>query len=255
MRNAGYLPECGCGPIVGEIKHGCKYPFGTVTVEEFREVIADLNNEIERLNGVITLMDSNFNALSERVSILEGGALVINSMSATPRAAEIGSVVNVTIDWNLSRPAKRADINGIDVTRLTNYVASNVSTTTEYKLSVYDEKDRKVTASAKIEFQNHIFWGVSADTHITETLVKQLDNNILSGAKSRKITVSPADQHVYYAYPKRLGTSTFKLGIFTGGFLDPETIRITNNAGYTEDYYVYRSNQKFTYENVEFEIS
>lgn len=32
MRDAGLTTDCGCGPVIGEIKHGFKYPFGTVTV-------------------------------------------------------------------------------------------------------------------------------------------------------------------------------------------------------------------------------
>lgn len=310
MRNAGFTPDCGCGPVIGEIKHGFKYPFGTVTVEEFREVLTDVNNELERLGnycnelnnktknnesditrnaeniagikeksdsiesdinsiaGAVTKLTNDINAvkvdfsattdaLSERIAALEGGdeMIVINSISATPRTAELGSVVNVTINWNLSRPATRADINGIDITSQSMYVAPDVDKTTEYKLSVFDEKDRKVTATTKIEFQNHLYWGVSADTAITETLVKLLNNNVLSGSKARTISVSPNDQYVYYAYPKRLGTASFRLGMLVGGFEEPVTVRITNPTGYSEDYYVYRSTQKFTYASVDFVIS
>lgn len=352
MRDAGFTPDCGCGPVIGEIKHGFKYPFGTVTVEQLREVLTDVNNELARLGtmihdlyernavntanitnnkdsiaetkatvsnmrdsisqtrenvialmnsidkvnakaeantsaiveikektdaivadvnnitGAVTKLTNDLNAakiditattdaLSERIAALEGGdeMIVINSISATPRTAELGSVVNVTINWNLSRPATRADINGIDITNQTMYTAADVSRSTEYKLSVYDEKDRKVTASAKIDFQNHIFWGTSADTTITETLVELLNNNVISDAKARTISVSPSDEYVYYAYPKRLGTATFRLGMLVGGFTDPATIRITNPTGYAEDYYVYRSTQKFTYASVDFTIS
>lgn len=352
MRNAGFTPDCGCGPVIGEIRNGFKYPFGTVTTEQLRQVLTDVNNELDRLGnycnslnekesvneaniknnkeniadtraavsrmqesisqtrenvlalmtsidkvnakaetnasaiteikektdaivadvnnitGAVTKLTNDLNAakiditattdaLSERIAALEGGdeMIVINSISATPRTAELGSVVNVTINWNLSRPATRADINGIDITNQTMYTAADVSRSTEYKLSVYDEKDRKVTASAKIDFQNHIFWGTSADTTITETLVELLNNNVISDAKARTISVSPNDEYVYYAYPKRLGTATFRLGMLVGGFTDPATIRITNPTGYAEDYLVYRSTQKFTYASVDFTIS
>lgn len=347
-----YTSNCGCGPIVGEIRNGLSYPSGAVKISALKEILEGIDKEFEKINGICVSLDkknavneanitnnknnisanktaidkiqssltqlrenvmalmnsidkvdvkaetnkksiseisekidslisdmnsvtaavtklqkdingieSDFtattNALSERIAALEGGdeMIVINSIAATPRTAELGSVVNVTINWNLSRPAKSADINGIDVTSQNMYVASGVSKTTEYKLSVFDEKDRKVTASAKIEFQNHIFWGVSADTNITETLVELLNNNVISDSKSRTISVSPNDQYVYYAYPKRLGTSAFRMGMLPGGFNDPVTIRITNSAGYAEDYYVYRSEQKFTYASVDFTIS
>lgn len=305
-----YSSNCGCGPIVGEIRNGLAYPSGAVKISTLKEILEGINKEFEKINGICVSLDkknaaneanitnnkksideisektdslrtdmnsvtaavtklqkdingieadftATTNALSERIAALEGGdeMIVINSIAATPRTAELGSVVNVTINWNLSRPAKSADINGIDVTSQNMYVASGVSKTTEYKLSVFDEKDRKVTATAKIEFQNHIFWGVSADTNITETLVELLNNNVISDSKSRTISVSADDQYVYYAYPKRLGTSSFRMGMLPGGFNDPVTIRITNSAGYAEDYYVYRSEQKFTYASVDFTIS
>lgn len=305
-----YTSNCGCGPIVGEIRNGLAYPSGAVKISVLKEILEGIDKKFEKINEICVSLDkknaaneanitnnkksideisektnslrtdmnsvtaavtklqkdingieadftATTNALSERIAALEGGdeMIVINSIAATPRTAELGSVVNVTINWNLSRPAKSADINGIDVTSQNMYVASGVSKTTEYKLSVFDEKDRKVTATAKIEFQNHIFWGVSADTNITETLVELLNNNVISDSKSRTISVSADDQYVYYAYPKRLGTSSFRMGMLPGGFNDPVTIRITNSAGYAEDYYVYRSEQKFTYASVDFTIS
>ena len=47
-----------------------------------------------------------------------------------------------------------------------------------------------------------------------------------------------------YALPTRLGTVTFTVGGFTGGFEAPETLSITNVNGYAENYYVYRSTNK-----------
>jgi hypothetical protein len=44
-----------------------------------------------------------------------------------------------------------------------------------------------------------------------------------------------------FAFPKRLGTVTFWVGGFQGGFEDPETVSVTNANGWTEDYYVWRS--------------
>ena len=95
-----------------------------------------------------------------------------------------------------------------------------------------------------MDFVNHIFWGVSASANQTEGNVKALDNTELSDVRARTIHVSANNEYVYYAYPKRLGTSEFRVNGFTGGFEDPVIVSIDNHAGYDEDYYVYRSANK-----------
>ena len=102
-----------------------------------------------------------------------------------------------------------------------------------------------------MDFVNHIFWGVSASANQTEGTVKALDNTELSNVRARTITVSANNEYIYYAYPKRLGTSEFRVNGFTGGFENPAIVSIDNHSGYDEDYYVYRSANKL---NSTFEV-
>ena len=53
-------------------------------------------------------------------------------------------------------------------------------------------------------------------------------------------------EYIYYAYPKRLGTSEFMVNDFTGGFEDPAIVSIDNHSEFYEDYYVYRSANKLS---------
>ena len=48
-------------------------------------------------------------------------------------------------------------------------------------------------------------------------------------------------QYLLFAFPVRLGTVTFWVGGFEGGFESPETVSVTNAGGFMEDYYVWRS--------------
>ena len=99
------------------------------------------------------------------------------------------------------------------------------------------------TATETVSFYNNIFWGVStkADTYL-EADVEGLASSTISNTKGRTITVSPsALNYIIYALPKRLGTVVFWVGGFEGGFQAPETVSVTNPSGFTEDYYVYRS--------------
>ena len=50
-----------------------------------------------------------------------------------------------------------------------------------------------------------------------------------------------AGEYMLFAFPKRLGTVTFWVGGFEGGFESSETVSVTNSNGWTEDYYVWRS--------------
>jgi hypothetical protein len=88
-----------------------------------------------------------------------------------------------------------------------------------------------------------IYYGVSTkdDTYL-ESDVEGLATNVVSNTKGRTIVVTATGtNHIIYALPTRLGTVTFVVGGFEGGFEAPETVSVTNVNGFTEDYYVYRS--------------
>lgn len=99
------------------------------------------------------------------------------------------------------------------------------------------------SSSRSIAFYNNIFWGVSSKaSSFLESDVEGLASYSVSNSKGRSITVAPGvGEYIIYAFPVRLGTVVFWVGGFEGGFQAPETVSLTNSAGYTEDYYVYRS--------------
>ena len=136
-------------------------------------------------------------------------------------------------------------INGEPVTG-TSKTYANVRDDTTYNLSVTDTKGNTLNSSVSVDFVNHLFWGVSDSPNQTEGTVKALDYTEMSDTRTRTIHVSPSNEYIYYAYPKRLGTSEFRVNGFTGGFENPVTVAIDNHSGYTEDYYVYRSVNKIS---------
>jgi hypothetical protein len=99
------------------------------------------------------------------------------------------------------------------------------------------------TATETVSFYNNIFWGVSTKASgYLESDVEGLASSVLSNTKGRTITVVPAAlNYIIYALPVRLGAVVFTVGGFEGGFQAPETVSITNPSGFTEDFYVYRS--------------
>jgi hypothetical protein len=99
------------------------------------------------------------------------------------------------------------------------------------------------TSSLTYTFVTRRFWGVSTvASGYSEANVEGLANNELSNSKAKTFSItSTTSEYIIYAYPSRLGTATFTIGGFAGGFISPETVSLTNAGGYTENYYVYRS--------------
>lgn len=90
---------------------------------------------------------------------------------------------------------------------------------------------------------NRIYYGVTTTTSgYTESDIEGLGTSVVSNTKGRTITPTVGSgQYVLYCLPVRLGTVTFSVDGFGGGFQAPETVSVTNVNGFTEDYYAYRS--------------
>lgn len=87
------------------------------------------------------------------------------------------------------------------------------------------------------------FWDVSTiASGITESQVEAFTNSELSNSRTRVFTVNAtAGKYIWYCYPNRLGTATFWVSGFSGGFESPETVNLTTPGGFSEDYFCYRS--------------
>ena len=116
------------------------------------------------------------------------------------------------------------------------------------------------SASHKITFLYKRYWGVTTASSITESLIEGLANSELTSTKSKTITGVTAAKGEYYviAYPTALGAlssiiqdgATPVLSAFTR-----TTVSVTNAAGYTQDYYVYRSNNVGAFTNAKLALS
>lgn len=190
--------------------------------------------------------------LNNRVSALEDSIpLEILNFRATPDVCEIGGSENVILSWNIQGTIAQITLDGQDVTGETQATKANVRENTSYLLNVADRRGNTARATASVKFVNHVFWGTSASSEATEATLKGLDHTELSDVRARTFNVSPNFEYIYYGYPKRLGTSEFKVNDFVGGFEDPEIVSVDNHAGFYEDYYIYRSANKL---NSSFEV-
>lgn len=212
---------------------------------------ADLTALTQAVNAYEADTDATLREYNTRIARLEDSTpLEIISFTAVPDVCEIGGSENVVLNWNVQGNIESLTINGEPVSGSSKTYA-NVHEATSFTLNAVDAKGNIARRTISVDFVNHIFWGVSASANQTEGTVKALDNTELSNVRARTITVSANNEYIYYAYPKRLGTSEFRVNGFTGGFENPAVVSIDNHAGYDEDYYVYRSANKL---NSTFEV-
>ena len=103
-----------------------------------------------------------------------------------------------------------------------------------------------LTTSTSSNLIDKIYWGISAvPSGYIEADIEGLASSAVSNTKGRTVTIAPGvNDYIVYSLPTRLGTVTFTVGGFEGGFESPETVSVTNVNGYTENYYVYRSTYK-----------
>ena len=183
----------------------------------------------------VSILNTEMTDVLARLDALEYEPVKINSFTASPTTCEMGSSNSISLSWAISKAANLT-INGATVTG-SSYTATGVTSNQTFTLAATDGTTTD-SKSVSVGFANQIYWGAASDT----SAVASLSNKTLSNTKSRTITVNAASgNYIIYALPKRLGTVTFKVNGFDGGFSSPEEKNITNASGYTEAYYVYKS--------------
>lgn len=187
--------------------------------------------------------------------VASGGAFTIISFTPSVTQAEKGSTVNdLTLNWVLPEDPDSQSINqGIgtitpNTLRSHAEIAINLTSTTTFTLSA-TKGPVNANKNATVAFLNRRYWGSSANPNLgtvdtsLANLVSAGISNELSSTKVQNRTIDcTGGKYFYFAWPVVLGTGTFKVNSlpFTGYILT--TINILNGSGFTEQYYVYRSN-------------
>ena len=162
---------------------------------------------------------------------------------------EIGSTAaSVTLTWNLNKDPASQNVDGTPVsleTRQYTIGTANLTGNKTYTLTVTDEKDASASKTTTVTFLNGVYYGIgSVNADNTNNDFIQSLTKVLSDTRVRDFTVTAnAGEYIFYCIPSRLGTPTFSVGGFEGGFDLLKNISYTNPSGYEEDYAVYRSVQ------------
>ena len=199
----------------------------------------------ERLDNLQEAVDD----LTDVVGDLSYEPIEITSFGHNAGVKEIGSTAaSVTLSWALNKDPESQDIDGIPMSldaRQYTIGTANLTGNKTYKLTVTDERDTSVSRTTTVTFLNGIYYGVGAvNADNTNNAFIQSLTKVLSDTRVRDFTVTAnTGEYIFYCIPSRLGTPTFFVGGFEGGFDLLKNIAYTNPSGYEEDYAVYRSVQ------------
>jgi hypothetical protein len=202
---------------------------------------------VNDLPFITETLDSDIRDIKSQLADLMYEAITISSFSHNVPTQERGAVVTeVTLSWATNKTPNKIMLDGEVLDNNTkSKIISDVDITWDnnkvWQLDVIDERSATARKTVAVDFCNNIYYGTGAvESGFTNDFITGLTKRLQS-AKAYDFTVTSNAQYLYYALPKRLGTVTFKVGGFEGGFKNPEVVSVTNSSGYTEDYYVYRS--------------
>lgn len=224
----------------------------TLTLNNGNTVQFYIGDLVEGLVG-----ENEFNTLKTKVVTLEGEIadlkykeIVINSFGAAPSTAEMGSTVNgVSLFWGTNKTPTALTLDGasIDASTTSKTVTDTFASNKTWTLVATDERGATSTKTATLSFLNGVYYGVSNLTEITDsngvlaTFRDALTKNLRSGKSTSFSANAGEGEYIYYLLPKRMGTCSFNVGGFDGGFNLINTVNLKNASGYTEEYYIYRS--------------
>jgi len=179
-------------------------------------------------------------------------SLTGRSLSATYQTPGSISVADADVTTNASSDSGfPVDLSSGSASVASNNIAfpASKNSSVTFTLGATGSDGSFVTSTDSITFRNNNYKGVSSNSGLTggglSTLTGFLDNN----RQSSFTLNSSAGEFYYYAYPSSYGEADgdtdFNVGGFDGGFslLHGGATAHTNSEGFTETYYIYKSNQ------------
>lgn len=172
-----------------------------------------------------------------------------NNVGNVEKGSKISSV---TLSWavnktptsqQLSKGTENYSVTATDTSKVLSFDPAITSNST-FTIKATDARGASDSLSTAINFLNGVYYGigtVTATENCNDSFVQTL-TKVLSSSRVRSFTVNAgAGQYIYYALPTSLGTPTFFVGGFEGGFSLFHTFEYTNPSGFKESYNVYKS--------------
>lgn len=223
---------------------------GTVDLTNYQKKNDEfLNTDEKTITGGINEVNNKIKKIQENQVELDAkiwdiqNPFDISSITLAPNISQIGSTVSPKLTWNYTHSTiKSQTINNTAVENtLRTKTFTGVTTTTTYTLVATSNSGVQKSKTATITFANGVYYGKSTTSTYNNALISGLTKQ-LSNSKNRTITVNAgAGEYIFYCIPSRLGTCSFNVGGFDGGFSKVATINFTNSDNYAENYDIYKS--------------
>ena len=158
---------------------------------------------------------------------------------------EIGTVINsITFNWVLNKQISSQSLTGIlnlESTDRTATYSTPLSTNKTFTLSVTDGQNT-ASASKAYRFMPKVYCGVAGIATYDSAFVVALGGTLKTSKVGTYTKNVGANEYMYIACPTSYGKpSVVKIGGFDTELTDCGTISVTNESGYTQNYYLMRT--------------
>lgn len=223
----------------------------TLTLQNGEKITFDIGDLVDGLvsqakyDADIAASEGRIKVLEDAVADLQYVEIVVGTFSASPSTAEKGSTVSsVALSWTVNKTPTALTLDGaaVDVAATSKTVTGTFTAYKEWTLKATDERGATSSKIASLSFLNGVYYGVATEpAAYNSAFILGLTKNLRSSKLTSFSVNAGSGQYIYYCLPTWMGTCSFKVGGFDGGFSLVDTISFTNASGHTEDYYVYRS--------------
>lgn len=197
--------------------------------------------------GDTTDLENRMQILEDQMKELSYKPIVIESFSHNSGTKELGeTVTSTTLSWKTNKTPTTLELDGAVInSNLTSKQLTGLSISSSnifFELNAYDEEGASDSKTTSINFFNGVYYGAAAaPSAYNSTFIRSLTKELRSNKKPSFSVTAGSGQYIYYCLPVRMGACSFTVNGFTGGFTLVDTISFTNASGYTENYYIYKS--------------
>lgn len=178
--------------------------------------------------------------------------VAINSFTTATTVFEQGRLLtSLTFNWTLNKDVVSQTLTGppemtpvvlTPAQRNVTVTLANLGANATFTLTVNDgtqnaQSNRSISFTTANYQGDALIPGAIDDAFIKSLANKTLDTDRLTSYTSNAV----GSQYNWYVYPTRYGVATFFAGGFEGGYSNVAVVNFTNDYGFTEDVYVWRS--------------
>lgn len=170
---------------------------------------------------------------------------------------------SITFEWSVNKTGKifnlsptggTYDNSTFNFTLNGQFITGNTSNSSTTFTLVFDDGVSTTNKTTNVVFYNKFYFGTSSLTGLTSTNIQNLEyKEFINSSKFNQTNISGGSKYIYFAIPTRFSKPTFLVnGILFNDFVE-SVVSFTNEYGFTEDYYLFRTTNLVHSDNFVFE--